>query len=355
MLSRDPAVLNEAFVRTLRCGRIIATPDDFEQAEVTLTLRTRYELVADHPLKGGRKIWLGKAEPRRCRYCQNSEPDASFSTESHAIPECLGNDVLISADECDACNSRFSESFEHHMDRYTQPLRPIFGIRGKNGVPKYKGKRAGLGEFTFDPRRRSLLIVRDKSCERTDDDPTNKEIERRLPCARLSYLEVYRCLVKMGFSLLPNEELSTFEKTRVWLLIKEAKTLDRQTTYAGAHVATTISSSKSPSVRLWRRKDNSLAAPYMMAGIKLPHLAFAFAMPPHPADHLREGETIMLPAFDLSEDAAYSQSHWEAKNFQSTELSSDCNVMLNTTPGDRVELDADQFRAETGWDEPKAF
>ena len=138
-----------------------------------------YDMIARYKLAGGKKHRLGSCTPRRCRYCLRQEPATCFKKIAHAIPECLGNRTLISHDECDHCNDRFSQTIEDHLDKFTQPLRTVLGIKGKNGVPVFKSRdgklrvelNAKARHFTIlDKEGAGILIVDEGNRTLTLDD-----------------------------------------------------------------------------------------------------------------------------------------------------------------------------------------
>ncbi|MGU5717188.1 HNH endonuclease [Aeromonas taiwanensis] len=57
--------------------------------------------------------FISDGTSRLCRFCEKDENKTTFSNESHAIPECLGNHQLILLDECDVCNKFFSEKLNN--------------------------------------------------------------------------------------------------------------------------------------------------------------------------------------------------------------------------------------------------
>jgi hypothetical protein len=65
---------------------------------------------------------------RKCKYCGKTVIDgATYNEEAHAIPESLGNKTIISADECDCCNDKFSETIDLDILDYLKLFRLLYG------------------------------------------------------------------------------------------------------------------------------------------------------------------------------------------------------------------------------------
>lgn len=61
------------------------------------------------------------------------------SKKSHAISEALGNKRIISIEECDDCNNKFSMSIEPDIVKYFSLHRNYWSIKGKGGVKILEG------------------------------------------------------------------------------------------------------------------------------------------------------------------------------------------------------------------------
>ncbi|MCS0307796.1 HNH endonuclease [Vibrio diabolicus] len=177
-----------------------------------------YDILCNKFLGGGRNQYIGdKGLP--CRFCGKSEPDVTFRTIAHAVPEFLGNKQLILRNECDACNEFFSNNLEDHLDKYTKPYRTSAQIKGKKKVPSNKSKDKRT-RFDFKPGDKSIIVSPEDS-ELTCIDVENKtltykfEIEPHIPAA------VYKCLVKIGLSVIEEGELDNFKHTIRWILTKD--------------------------------------------------------------------------------------------------------------------------------------
>ncbi len=145
-----------------------------------------YDILSSRFLGNGRKEYIGN-KGGACRFCSRSEPDVTFKTIAHAVPEFLGNKQLILRNECDACNEFFSNNLEDHLDKYTKHFRTSAQIKGKRKVPSNKSKDKKT-RFDFKPGDKST-IVSPADSDLTTIDVENKsltykfEIEPHIPAA----------------------------------------------------------------------------------------------------------------------------------------------------------------------------
>ena len=95
---------------------------------------------------------------RKCKYCGRTIINgATYNEEAHAIPESLGNKTIISADECDCCNDKFSKTIDLDIFEYLKLFRVLYGKKGKKGVPKLKFKN---GTEIFHNGTNAVIIQR---------------------------------------------------------------------------------------------------------------------------------------------------------------------------------------------------
>ncbi|WP_397459008.1 HNH endonuclease [Pseudomonas asplenii] len=173
-----------------------------------------YTLLNDFNLGKGSKIHLG-LKGEECRFCGLSEPETTFNNESHAVPEFLGNHQLISNYECDTCNTFFSRNLEDHLDKYTKPYRTIAQIKGKTKIPSYKS-RDSRARFDIKPNKPPAILAR-RDEPHISFDLENKtltylfQIEPHVPVA------IYKCLVKIGLSIIDKKELENFSNSLRWI------------------------------------------------------------------------------------------------------------------------------------------
>lgn len=175
--------------------------------------------LKDKNVENKDKRFIGNKEKRKCRFCGKEKGETTFKKVAHAIPELVGNKVLISFEECDECNEIFA-GLENELANYIFFERSTGGIRGKKGIPKYKNKK-GLS-VEFDKETENRLIVQDLiDSGNMIEDETDNSFTLKAERPPFVPIAVYKCLVKMALSVMPLKYLPYFWVTFDWILEKE--------------------------------------------------------------------------------------------------------------------------------------
>lgn len=99
--------------------------DDWAAAEKDLVFALNYRYIARHKLNGD-PVFLGRTEaaghPRRCRFCDLSEPSASFEARVLALPPFVGNTALFAWDECVECRGSSNKHLGPAFEAFARPL-----------------------------------------------------------------------------------------------------------------------------------------------------------------------------------------------------------------------------------------
>ncbi|MFN4149306.1 MAG: HNH endonuclease [Candidatus Sericytochromatia bacterium] len=205
---------------------------DYTIKEKMFSLQSKTEIVTQNiTTKQGtegvrNKYTLGKVPKKSkkvCRFCNRNSDEVSFKDETHAIPHLLGNNILFSDYECFDCNHKFGEELENDLGKFLGDINRILGnLKGKSGVPKYKSK----DKKSIIQRDGNVLIT----VANIVDSPDEKEKYyfdnnvMELFGEKQSYkpIAVYKCLVKIFLTLLPQEEMffknnNFFKSTIEWI------------------------------------------------------------------------------------------------------------------------------------------
>lgn len=208
----------------------------------------------------GRKVYIGNKHNKKCRFCGKTEPEVTFKTIAHAIPEFLGNKKYISNEECDTCNKFFSEQLENHLDKFTKPYRTLAMIKGKSKVPKYRSKSKKTRLFSLLSKELHMEDVVDSDAfdlKLHENKLTLKfELEPYIPTA------VYKCLVKIALSFLPHDELSFFKNALKWITLENhsKKLIKPQLIFI--KFVPGVNPTKNLSMFLLKKKENVEKYPY---------------------------------------------------------------------------------------------
>jgi hypothetical protein len=165
--------------------------------------------------------------PRTCRFCGNKEGIVSFRKQGHAVSELLGKNDFLIFDECDTCNSFFSD-YEGQLSLFFMPYFSVIGTPGKKGIRQFSSrldendtkkttlKMGGQNNLNLDLGNLTDL--------QTDED--NKRITLTFRQEPISMLKVYKALVKIALSLLPEEDVETYRFLFNWLLDHRTNRVD---------------------------------------------------------------------------------------------------------------------------------
>lgn len=172
-----------------------------------------YDLCVKYILKEDKKTYLGEKINRVCRFCgRDKVSGASFEKEAHALSHLLGNNRLFSYYECDDCNQKYAK-FENDYAAYMKLYHCCLKVHGKNGVPSCKvwKSRIDAQEGNFE-----IKIFEDDPTLTTKIDEENKTL---IIESKRTYtpLHVYKALLKMALTILPDDDFQLFKKALSFL------------------------------------------------------------------------------------------------------------------------------------------
>ena len=192
--------------------------------------------------------------PIKCRFCGRQEPDTTFKQKAHAVPELLGANDYIIIDECDECNQEFSQ-YESDLSTFVAPYLVLLGIKGKKKIPGFQSRSINRDEntrtrFVFGEGNKRKLFINDIDDFRIDLSKKEFEINFRKSAFRKIY--VYRALVKIGLSFLPQERISFYQDIFDWLMNRTAPLEAISNLYS---TTLTYKYNKNPIVMLYEAKN----------------------------------------------------------------------------------------------------
>lgn len=216
-----------------------------------------------------RRVRIGEPNKTRrvCRFCGRSGPDAQFRKKAHAISEGLGNKNIVLNEECDECNEHFGRGIEQDLIRFLDFLRSFYGISGKQGKPKIKGKN-----FTLQQGEKGFEILSSD----VSGDPTGASVSSELRFReKLRLQNLYRALCKYALSVIDSGHLRFFQETIRWIRGERVHT-------PMPKVATRVTyrfMEASPSIAVYLRKVSDTNLPHLVGEFQFTCLVLVFIVP----------------------------------------------------------------------------
>lgn len=200
--------------------------DDWITSERELAFGLNYEVAARYRLDGVEPRHLGDRVGPRCRFCERTALRATFDGPRLAVPASMGNESLLTVEECDECHAQFVESVGTDLDRFVASIR-----RGEE-------------------RSRSYVPV-----------------------------AAFKGLVKAALVLLPESDLESFEATVEWVSNPDHDLDSGSIGPMDCHVHTLAEPSPFSWAALARRVDDDMPFPYLLAFFGAGHHVFQVAPP----------------------------------------------------------------------------
>ena len=210
-------------------------------------------------------------EKRHCRYCNKTMDDGvNFKNIAHAISEALGNKTIISAEECDTCNSKFAETIEKDIIKYLHLYRTLYGKKGKNGIPHLKYDNGMEIKYYGE---NAILIDRLGACKFDQGDDFIIPLKNTI-----NLMNIYRALVKFVIGVIPREYLQYCSKTIDWLnnIKNDGSKLDLPP------VATLFDNRfyfDQPELVIYVRKEDCKEFPFIYAEFRTTFFIFVYILP----------------------------------------------------------------------------
>lgn len=176
-----------------------------------------YEVIGEWFLEPGKKIILGQKDNQVCRFCGHIYPLVTFKSEVHAIPECIGNKSLYTTYECDTCNHMFGSGIENDFGNWSKPMRNFTRTRGKRGVPTIKMASSGGSQGRFGTTDTAIQQNPADPAPIFEVDEKTKTVVFSIPRDPYTPVAVLKTFLKIGLSVLPEEEIPDFRGILSWI------------------------------------------------------------------------------------------------------------------------------------------
>lgn len=174
----------------------------------------KYELIS-----GSKTFAPLQTKNNICRYCERTNKQVTFTQDTHLLPELIGENNILTFDECDECNKLFS-SFESNFSIFIRPYITLMGIKGKKKIPSFQSRTVDRNEETrtflkhTEGNSKELHIQTLNDYSINADTKTFDIVFRKPPFVPL---KVYKSLLKIGLSLLPKEFDIANKDSFAWL------------------------------------------------------------------------------------------------------------------------------------------
>lgn len=250
-----------------------------------------YETIALYGTNQAQKIFLGDKNNQVCRFCGRKKGEVTFRKEAHALSNLIGNNRLFSYYECDDCNENRFSKYESEFSNYMNLLHCLFQVKGKRGIPSYKSRK---DDFTrVDVKDFISVLQKEDEIALVHLDKKNKVVHFK---GQRTYtpVNVYKCLLKMALTILPDNELP--EVTNAIDFLMDRKNIKGQLV-VGYRQYRGIQTFPTPVAILFKRKDDRVDenVPLYMFLLAYGNFAFQFHIPFCPADEFLIGKEISIP------------------------------------------------------------
>ncbi|MBL8020736.1 MAG: hypothetical protein JNM27_13780 [Leptospirales bacterium] len=252
-----------------------------------------YNILVDVNLVGDKSHTIRIDGLRKCRFCERNEGEVTFKKEAHAFSELIGNRTLLTNYECDSCNEHFSKYLENHLANYLGPARTFTLTKGKTGVPSYKtadeSSRVDVksGEIVVQTMADQPMFV---------EDEKNKLITFHATKPTYVPVAVYKTLVKMALSILPENEMDAFKTTAKWLLSTDHSKVFMRPCPMNFSFTNGLKPHPFIKAMVFKVKDLSLDVPFMQFFIAFDNFTFQITIPTE-QDLRLQGKTATIQAF----------------------------------------------------------
>jgi hypothetical protein len=257
---------------------------------------SQYDIIRQWFLRPGDKVVLGGKQNRCCRFCSKRPPEATFRKVAHAIPEALGNKSIESAYECDACNEAFGNGIENDLGNWSKPTRTFARIRGKSGVPTIKKGGDALG-WRIEYGATGFQITSYEDDPVFEIDEASRTVTFRLKRDSYTPVAVLKAFMKIGLTLLPDEEVGNFTHLMNWV-----RAADHSRVFADkCPIIYSFLPGPMPNdliaVFILRRKQHAHHCPYAFLVLGYGNEVFQVMLPSERHDGAMNGQTYSIRPF----------------------------------------------------------
>ena len=209
-------------------------------------------------------------EPRVCKYCGNTDKKY-FKNHSHIIPESVCGH-LIDKLECDKCNSWFNGNIEQDFIEFLNIDRTIFGISGKNGIPKIENSSVKIEHYVKDNKNTLVFKIKDSKIT-----PYNLTSENFSFNKKINFNYLYKTLCKIALGVLDYKDMNIYTDTIEW--IKDLKSTKKVPHIIIYRYGGTVSDIEKPYINIFIRKNYDYNLPHIFVELNCKFVSFHYILP----------------------------------------------------------------------------
>lgn len=247
-----------------------------------------YTCLIEYRLDNKKDVYLGDfGHPKTCRFCGKKEPDAKFQKVAHAIPHFIGNKSLKSNYECDDCNEKIFSPMESHFCRFMGLFHALSHVSKGGKVPSFKVNSYDKGRINVGEEWTDVYCMENEDIS----FGINKERKQITIKATRSYVpvEVYKIVVKMALTIMPEEEMPHFQMTLLWLMNKG---VPLQHLYLGVRIYESLLPFNGKCM-IYKRKANNTDVPCYLFGLSYNNIFIQTYIPLCDEDMSQRGNVTM--------------------------------------------------------------
>jgi hypothetical protein len=232
-------------------GRHGRDRDDWVAAERDLAFALNYRWVARVALDAKDDV-RPNSPPRRCRFCEQAAPSATFTRRAPVAPALLGAEPPRGWDECDDCRAHYDECLAAPFQSFAAPFLAA--------------------------------------------EPAHPRAGATVPVAAL------KALARFGLAVMPEEELHHFADTLEWVANPdhERDAAPARADGLGCQVYITPVPVGSPFLSLARRVSDDAPVPYMLVFLGNGRAVFQTRLPLSPRDEDLDDSRPRPPILSMS-------------------------------------------------------
>jgi hypothetical protein len=277
---------------------------------------------------------------RVCRFCGQTTPAVTFNKEAHVAPQLLANRSLLSLYECDACNQKFGAGIEYDLGNWTKPHRTVLRVPGQNGVPAIKGR--GPDPWRIEGSTTALAVKARRDAVPYVVDEEKRLIIMELPRDSYTPAGVMKAFVRIGLTLMPEEELVNFPKLMAWIMNPDHAAADigtwswiYETTFPGPMPNDRVLAG------LYRRENEVGPYPYMFLMLAYANHAYQVPLFSVERDAHLDGKQVEAPLYSITspaDRAAFGHPNETFLDFTGTDVVKGEVVKIKLNYGAREEV-----------------